>query len=176
MYQYGAFEEKGYRFESYVPDKDTDPVEFELRILINTAIVASFSIPMIYRPVFGMDIGDANTLERVADNILEVLPEPGAFNEDTKALLLEIVRRHHGSEWRERTIDTAGTRSSTFASTGADFRATIEPIFPNRAAAEAWLETARPELNGLSPEQALRRGMIREVIALVQERAKRGRE
>lgn len=105
MDKYGAFEEKGYRFESYVPSEKADPVEFKLRILINDAIVASFSIPMVYRPVFGVDVGDASTLEEVTECILQSLPEPTAFNDATRDQILAIVRRYDGSAWREGGIE-----------------------------------------------------------------------
>ena len=176
MYLYGAFEEKGYRFESYVPDTDADPVEFERRILIGSTTVASFSIPMTYRPVFGVDVDDARTLEDVADAFIQALPEPAVFDDGTKTQLLDIVHRYHGGPWRgHRTEPSASTPDSTFASTGNDFTGTIAPYFPSQEASEAWLATPLSALEGLSPEQALRRGMVPEVIALVQERVRYGK-
>jgi len=168
MYLYSHFEEKGYRFEAYVPDSDVDPVEFELRILVDGSPKASFSIPMTYRPVFGIDIDDLATLEMVADAIVKALPPAEGFDETTIRALLMIAGKHGAREWRAAPPPPPpGDRASSFDETHAAFLETITPLFASAEAAKLWLRTEREELGGLTPEQALRRGLGPEVFSLL---------
>lgn len=168
MYLHSHFEEKGYRFEAYVPDSDVDPVEFELRILVDGTPKVSLSIPMTCRPVFGIDTDDLATLEMVADALLKTLPEPKEFVEATVGALLAISREHGGSEWRSSpAASPKGDRASSFEDTQAALLETIAPLFVNAEAALLWFGTELDELGGLTPAQALRRGKGPEVFSLL---------
>lgn len=168
MYLYSDFEERGYRVEAYAPNSDADPVAFELRILVEGALRASLAVPMTYRPVFGIDSGDLAVLEMVADALMKALPPPEVFSEETPAQLFDIARRHGGGEWKTPTGRApVYDMASSFSSTRADFLATILHFFRSAGEAEQWLDNPRRELNGLSPQQALQRGMGYEVMALI---------
>ena len=75
MLLFGTFEERGYRFESYIPSLDTEPVAFELRIIVGEVTKYSLLVPMLYVPTFGVDAGDIQSLEATLDRILPLLPE-----------------------------------------------------------------------------------------------------
>ena len=168
MQLYSHFEERGYRLEAYIPNDDDDLVAFEIRIFIEDQRKKTLLIPMLYVPVFGVDIGDVNTLESAADEIMKALPDVNAFDDATTTSLELIEKRFGGEELRHRRARGQKEVHGQFQWTGnAFFETVIAPIFGDAEDGKKWMKEKKTELGDRTPEEALRLGMAREVLQLL---------
>lgn len=85
---YGAFEGKGYRFECRIPADASERRAFRMLVTYGGANVLAVLIPMLYAPMFGVDVRDAQALEEVTDLALGLLPESGPTGD-----VLEIAQQ-----------------------------------------------------------------------------------
>lgn len=170
MQRYGAFEDKGYQFEALIPDQDDERVAFELRILAGGDLKFTLLVPMAHTPVFGVDVDDGRYLESALDRILAILPPAAQFDTTTIASLdafeVEIGGRSVRDEHAQRT-DHPPHNPGPFEYTGGLFVQRVAEVLGGREAADQWMETSRPELNGLTPMHAIRVGMVPEVLKLL---------
>ena len=58
------FEEKGRRFEAYLPSTSTEPQEFIVKVYRNGTHVDTLTIHMTHESVFGPDAADVAELEK----------------------------------------------------------------------------------------------------------------
>ena len=93
MELYAEFEEKGYRFQAYIPDGSAEGQAFQVKIRAGWMKKHTISIPMAWEPRFGVDAGDHAKLEAVTDAILDMLPPPAGFGKATKAEIDALVKR-----------------------------------------------------------------------------------
>ena len=122
MHLYGRFEEKGYKFEAYVPDSDMEPVAFELRILDGEETKYALLIPLTYTPTFGVDVGDSQYLEAILDQILGSLPNARDFSaKDVLALdkLEADIGGKRVREQHERGLNSASQEGGQFKYRGS---------------------------------------------------------
>ena len=172
MQLYGSFEEKGYRFEAYTPDRDEDPVAFEVRILAGGELKGSLLIQLTYVPVFGVDVDDSRHLEFVVDRMLKFLPEPDKFGEAEIRALSQLEEEVGGQ--RARAAQEARSRVSNpqlgdFEYTGELFVGRFAHLLGGPEAARAWMKVPLPELQNRTPEEALRLGFAPEVVKYLSE-------
>lgn len=170
MQLYGTFEDKGYRFEAHIPSGHGDPVAFELRILIGDAFKYTLLAPMVYVPKFGVDVCDAQMLERVTDKVLALLPPPELFGTETLVALDALEKEIGGKELRARFASAPGGAEDAgddFDYVDDLFAARFADAFGDRRAMDAWMKTKQPKLGDRTPSEALRLGTAREVIALI---------
>lgn len=166
MLLYGSFQEKGYTFEAHIPNSDTEPVAFELRILIGAESKYVLLVPLTYTPTFGVDAGDVQQLEAILDQILGLLPEAQDFGAKDVLVLDKLEADIGGKEERERH-----QRRLNSSPEGGQFEYTVE-LFANRfadllggrEAMDQWMKTTMPQFGDRTPEEALRLGMAQEVI------------
>jgi hypothetical protein len=93
MTLFGEFEEKGYRFRAFVPEKASDGIAFRVDILHGKKRLHRIRVPMLYEPRFGPDAGDVRTLEAVTDAVVKLLPAPAKFGKATIAGIDATVAR-----------------------------------------------------------------------------------
>lgn len=167
MQLFGSFEEKGYRFEAYSPTSRSDPAEFEFRILVGSDLKHTLYIPMSYVPVFGVDVGDRHRLDMVADRVLAVLPEPNYFCEETISALNRASAKFGAYSVSKRS--SLSSVSADFDYTADLFAARFADVFGSRDAIDQWMKTKEPKLNDLTPEEALRVGLAKEVLQCINE-------
>jgi len=105
MHLYSHFEEKGYRIEAYIPNTDTDIDAFEIHVLIDGERKKTLYVPLVYLPVFGVDVGDMNTIEAFADAMMKALPEAQSFDESASAALDEIESNFGGQIVRSKIAE-----------------------------------------------------------------------
>lgn len=81
---YGAFSENGYRLQARIPASRGEERMFLLTVAAEASeqVLLSLRVPMLYAPVFGVDVGDAATLEAVTDAVLTALPSGGQATAD----------------------------------------------------------------------------------------------
>lgn len=167
MLLYGIFEDKGYKFEAYIPDSDEEPVAFELRIVIDNELKCALLIPMMYVPTFGVDMGDRQLLESVLDRVLALLPESIAFS-DSELLALKKLEEDIGGKVERKKhqswLDSPNRSVGQFEYTVGLFAENFAYLLGSREAMDRWLETKVPELGDHTPEQALHLGMSEAVI------------
>jgi hypothetical protein len=168
MLLYGIFEEKGYKFEAHIPDSDTDPVAFELRIIVGADSKYGLLIPMTYVPTFGVDVGDIQCLESVLDQILQILPDSRSFGPDTVAALDRLETEIGGKEMREQhrsNLNSLRREHGQFEYTTKLFTAKFADLMGGHESMDRWMRTKMPQLGDRTPEEALRLGMAQEVVA-----------
>lgn len=81
---YGAFEEKGYRFECCIPADHKEQHAFRMLVTYGGANVCALLIPMLHLPMYGVDTEDVAALEKVTDLLLGILPESGPTSDTLK--------------------------------------------------------------------------------------------
>jgi len=170
MQLYGSFEERGYKFEAYIPTDDSEPVAFELRIFLGEELKHSLLISMGYTPVFGVDSGDVAKLEWTVDQILHLLPPPDQFGPQTITALESVEVEAGGKIAREeqcRRKDRPEKDIGRFEYTGDLFASTFVSLFDSRAALDQWMRTKLPQLGDRTPAEALRLGMAPEVLKCI---------
>lgn len=87
---YGQFMEKGYRVKAFLPSSDREPLQFTLRISIGDELKHTLTLPMVYPPRFGVDVGDLQALEGVTQRLMALLPEASEFNAETEKALTDF--------------------------------------------------------------------------------------
>lgn len=170
MQLYGAFEDKGYRFEAHMPSGQGDPVAFELRIFIGDERKYTLLAPMAYVPTFGVDVGDVRMLERATDKVLALLPVPEQFGPKAVAALDALEEEIGGKGLHARFASIcggAGDAGNDFDYVDGLFAARFADAFGDRKAMDAWMKTRQPKLGDRTPSEALRLGMARDVIELL---------
>lgn len=176
MLLYGTYEERGYRLEAYIPDTDLDAIAFELKILGVSVSPLSILIPMMYRPTFGVDIGDLRHLESVLDRVLAILPELSNFKDEHLIALRQLEDDDGGAALRNRHAMAHGRASADaagFEYTTNLFIAKFAPLLGDDNVMRKWMKRRLPEIDGHTPEEALRLGMTQEVVRHLLEFAKR---
>lgn len=78
---FGTFEEKGYCFEALMPASDEERCEFRLQVKANGGLLLDIPVAMLYRPIFGPDVGDVAALEDLTDRVVTALPPCEALDE-----------------------------------------------------------------------------------------------
>ncbi len=71
---YGRAQERGFTFDAYMPANRDETLAF--RVVVSRGEQALFEthLPMVYPPMFGVDVGDAHALDAALDELLELLP------------------------------------------------------------------------------------------------------
>jgi len=72
---YGSFEEKGRKFEVWMPSSGSEPQEFTVNIYKDEAIIEELHVPMDYEPRFGVDTSDVARLEERVGKYIDALKE-----------------------------------------------------------------------------------------------------
>lgn len=73
------FEEKGYTLEAFMPRSTAERTEFRVVVRRGTVPLFAATVPMLYPPRFGVDVGDLATLEEATDRLLRELPPAADF-------------------------------------------------------------------------------------------------
>ncbi|MFH1064796.1 MAG: hypothetical protein V1729_06955 [Candidatus Woesearchaeota archaeon] len=71
---YSSFDERGYHVEAYTPNDDSVPQEFVVKAYKDDKLVEEMKVPMLHRPVFGVDVGDIAELEAKTEELMKKLP------------------------------------------------------------------------------------------------------
>lgn len=81
---YGAFSENGYCLQARIPAGREEEQLFLLTVAAEASeqVLLTLRVPMLYAPVFGVDVGDAAMLEAVTDAVLAELPPGGQATAD----------------------------------------------------------------------------------------------
>lgn len=177
MQRYGTFEERGYAFESWIPSTDSDPVGFEIRILIGAAVKYTLLVPMLYVPVMGVDIDDDAHMEAVLERVLKLLPPADQFSADTVAALDALDQELGGSALRARHAARPADSergAGQFEYVHGLFAQQYADLVGGPEAMAKWMATPLRELDGRTPAEALRIGLAREVIAVLMAMPKPG--
>jgi hypothetical protein len=98
MSPYASFDDKGYTFQADLPASDAEPLAFRVRISVGESEKYRLFIPMVYPPRFGVDVGDIQQLEAVADEVLGLLPAPADFQPTTIQALDALETKLGGQE------------------------------------------------------------------------------
>ncbi len=72
---FASCNENGYTFDAYLPNNDKVPNQFILKTYNTNKQVYTSNIEMLYRPIFGPDVGDVQSLENELDNLIKKLPK-----------------------------------------------------------------------------------------------------
>ncbi|MBT2141313.1 hypothetical protein KK141_17335 [Dyella sp. LX-66] len=172
-------EQKGFTFEAYIPNADVEPVAFELRILERGVVKFKLLVPMTYVPTFGVDVGDIRYLESVLDRVVLVLPDAADIGTDHILALHKIENEIGGTRLRHQPIAREGPvngKLGDFEYTAGLFVEKFAPLMGGAEVLDKWMREARPQLNGLTPEEALRLGMAQDVVEILLENAGNARQ
>jgi uncharacterized protein (DUF2384 family) len=175
MLLYGEFQDRGYTFEAYIPNSDAEPVAFELRILVGAHTKYVLLVPLLYTPTFGVDAGDMQKLEATLEQILGLLPETRDFSDKDVQALEKLEVDIGGKEVRERHQQrrNASPKVGQFEYTAELFANKFADLLGGQQAMGRWMKTTVPQLGDRTPEDALRLGMSREVVAYLLQLASR---
>lgn len=72
---FGSFTENGFRVDAYMPANAQQPTQWTVKVF-NEGEEEPFRteiVPMLYEPVFGVDVGDKEMLERRVDDLMDEL-------------------------------------------------------------------------------------------------------
>jgi len=75
---FGAFTENGYRVEAYMPRNAKQPTQWTIKVFREGEEGEPIRVeiaPMIYAPVYGVDVGDKATLETRVEEIMQELTQ-----------------------------------------------------------------------------------------------------
>lgn len=167
MILYGTFEERGYKFEAYIPDDDAEPVAFDLRIIVGPELKYAMLLPMTYVPTFGVDVGDIQSLESTLDRCLQILPDACEFGPYVVATLDRLEADIGGKSLRERhQASSASARQGhgQFEYTAELFASKFATLMGGRKSMDRWMQTKLPAFGERTPEEALRLGMTQDVV------------
>lgn len=167
MLLYGKFEDRGYKFEAYIPNSDAEPVAFELRIIIGEEPKYVLYVPMTYVPTFGVDAGDIQVLEGALDQVLGLLPEPHNFGSDDILALDKLEAEIGGKEARKQKqggLPPNSREHGQFEYTVELFAANFASLLGGRESMDRWMKTKMPQFGDHTPEEALRLGMTQDVV------------
>ena len=90
---YGQFDERGYHFEARIPAGPQEERAFLLTVARDDVTLLELLVPMVYAPVFGVDVGDTAALEAATDRLIALLPEGAPTEADLERLALELGAR-----------------------------------------------------------------------------------
>jgi len=122
---------------------------------------------MTYVPTFGVDIGDIRYLESVLDRVIQILPDATDIGPNHILLLHQVEDDIGGARLRKKHIAGKGpgnSKQGDFEYTADLFVERFAPLMGDAKAMHEWMREARPQLNGLTPEEALRLGMVQRVV------------
>jgi hypothetical protein len=71
--KYSEYDLGGWHFEATWPESDTDPLEWVLTATKDGESAIERHIPMDYRPIFGPDVGDVQSLEEALNVLIKEL-------------------------------------------------------------------------------------------------------
>lgn len=90
---YGQFDERGYHFEARIPAGPHEERAFLLTVARDDVPLLELLVPMVYAPVFGVDVGDTAALEAATDKLLQLLPDGAPAEADFERLSVELGAR-----------------------------------------------------------------------------------
>lgn len=73
MKLYGAFDLNNYKFTAEFPSTDEENLEWKITIKKDDKVVHEHVVPMIYKPIFGPDVGDVEALNAFIEKIIKDL-------------------------------------------------------------------------------------------------------
>lgn len=167
MLLYGTFEDKGYKFDAYIPNSDAEPVAFELRVQTGDEVKRAILVPMTYTPTFGVDAGDRQYLEAILDRVLGLLPDSKNFSTKDSQALDDLEKEIGGDLVRERHAEWMNSEHrprGQFDYTAGLFADRFADVLGGREQMDRWMKTELAQLGDRTPEEALRLGMSQEVI------------
>jgi len=69
----GSFELSGHTFTCYLPSSDAEPQEWTIIVTRDGETVRRETIPLLYRPIFGPDVGDCAARDYRVEQIIKEL-------------------------------------------------------------------------------------------------------
>lgn len=73
MQEWSRFELSGHVFIAYLPSNDQEPQHFTISVLKDGTEIRRETVPLLYRPVFGPDVGDVAALNAKVEQIIAEL-------------------------------------------------------------------------------------------------------